>query len=87
MYESACGKQNRHQDAGYDRGRSLLQDLALIGAFALLAAPVWCGITRRRRVKYPKAMQERAIDDSLKGTFPASDPPASRYVDIPANRR
>ncbi|AMN45952.1 hypothetical protein ACG33_02255 [Steroidobacter denitrificans] len=87
MYGSAYAKKNRHRNAACDRGRSLLWDLALVGAFALLAAPAWCGIVRRRRVKYPQAIRERAIDDSLKGTYPASDPPASRYVDIPANRR
>lgn len=83
------GPENRHQDAdrGCGRGRILLQNLALVGAFALLTSPVWCNIARRWRVKYPKALRERAIDDSLKGTYPASDPPASRYVDIPSNRR
>jgi hypothetical protein len=87
MHGSAYGKENRHQDASHGRGRILLENLALIGAFALLAAPAWCAIARRRRVKYPKAMRERAVDEALKGTFPASDPPASRYVDIPSNRR
>ena len=27
------------------------------------------------------------IDKSLKDTYPASDPPASHYFDIPANRQ
>ena len=30
---------------------------------------------------------EASVDESLKDTFPASDAPAGRYVDIPSNRR
>ena len=34
---------------------------------------------------YPpvKAATPRAVDDSIKGSFPASDPPASRIPDVP----
>ncbi len=30
---------------------------------------------------------DRVHDKSLKDSFPASDPPASQYFDIPANRQ
>jgi hypothetical protein len=45
------------------------------------------GIARRWRIRHPKAEGEPAIDKSLQDTYPASDPPAARYVDIPINRR
>ena len=68
-------------------GSGAAETFALLGALALIAAPAIRGIARRWRVLHPNAMNEAAIDKSLKDTFPASDPPATRYVDIPANRR
>ena len=73
-----------------ESGRSALdvvETLALLGALALIAAPAVKGIARRWRIRYPRAMSEAAIDESLDETYPASDPPASRYVDIPENRK
>ncbi|HEX7117026.1 MAG TPA: hypothetical protein VF193_18000 [Steroidobacter sp.] len=64
-----------------------LETLALLGAVALIAMPAWKGIARRLRMRHPQASREPAIDSALQGTFPASDPPASRYFDIPVNRR
>lgn len=64
-----------------------LETLALLGAAALITMPAWKGIARRWRTRHPQATREPAIDNALKGTFPASDPPASRYFDIPVNRR
>jgi hypothetical protein len=64
-----------------------LEVLALLGAAALITMPACKGIARRWRVRNPVAKGEPAIDKSLKDTYPASDPPASRYVDIPVNRR
>jgi NAD(P)-dependent dehydrogenase (short-subunit alcohol dehydrogenase family) len=69
------------------RGFDFVQTVFLFGAIALIAAPVVKGVLRRWRVKHPVALGEPAIDKSLKDTFPASDPPASRYFDIPENRR
>ena len=64
-----------------------VEAILLVGAAALLAAPAARGIYRRWRVRHPQAKKENAIDDQLMDTFPASDPPAQRYVDIPVNRR
>jgi hypothetical protein len=68
-------------------GRRALETAALLGAAALVAWPAARNIVRRWRLRHPKAECEPAIDKSLKDTFPASDPPAQRYVDIPINRR
>ena len=59
----------------------------LLGALALIAAPAIKGIARRYRVRHPLAADEDQVDESLKETYPASDPPATRYIDIPSNRR
>lgn len=65
----------------------VLGALALVGAVAMITAPVILRMSRRWTITHPKAQKEPAIDNSLKDTFPASDPPASRYFDIPVNRR
>jgi hypothetical protein len=64
-----------------------LQALALLGAIALIAAPVIKSLSQRRRVRQQAEASEPAIDKTLKDTYPASDPPASRYFDIPENRK
>jgi hypothetical protein len=64
-----------------------IETLLLLGAAALIATPAVQGIARRWRIRHPRAASERMIDESLKDTYPASDPPATRYIDIPANRR
>lgn len=64
-----------------------VESVLLIGALALIALPAIKGIARRYRVRNPMARDEASVDESLKETFPASDAPASRYVDIPSNRR
>ena len=65
----------------------VLETVALLSAVALNAGPAYRGITRRWRLRHPLARSEPAIDKQLKDTYPASDPPASRYFDIPVNRR
>jgi hypothetical protein len=65
----------------------LLETVALLSAAVLIAAPACRGIARRWRLRHPRARTETAIDKQLKDTYPASDPPASRYFDIPINRR
>ena len=74
-------------DTAPRQGLGTLGSLALIGAVALIAAPAVKSIARKWRVRHPVAAQEAAIDESLEETYPASDPPASRYVDVPENRR
>lgn len=65
----------------------VVESILLLGALALIAMPAIQGIARRYRVRNPVAADEASVDESLKETFPASDAPASRYVDIPKNRR
>jgi hypothetical protein len=65
----------------------MLETVALLSAAVLIATPAWRGIARRWRLKHPRAKSEPAIDKQLNDTYPASDPPASRYFDIPVNRR
>ena len=65
----------------------VVESVLLLGALALIAMPAIKGIARRYRVRNPIAACEDQVDESLKETFPASDPPAARYVDIPINRR
>ena len=65
----------------------VLETVALLGAAVLIATPACRGIARRWRLRHPRARTEPAIDKQLKDTYPASDPPASRYFDIPRNRR
>lgn len=84
----------RYEDDDLDdyapRRRSALdvvESVLLLGALALIAMPAIKGIARRYRVRNPVAACEDQVDESLKETFPASDPPAARYVDIPVNRR
>ena len=80
-------------DTPYDDGRrrrsalDTVKSVLLLGALALIAMPAIKGIARRYRVQHPTAADELEVDKSLKDTFPASDPPAHRYVDIPINRR
>lgn len=68
-------------------GLDLAQTVVLLGALGLIAMPAIKGIARRWRISHPAAAREEAIDESLKETYPASDPPATRYMDIPQNRR
>ena len=65
----------------------LVENVALLGALGLIMMPALRGIGSRWRMKRPTALREPAVDESINDTFPASDPPASRYFDIPANRR
>ncbi len=64
-----------------------LETLALVSALGLIAAPALKGIAYRWRLQHPQARSDAAVDESLEDTFPASDPPAGRFVDIPENRK
>jgi hypothetical protein len=75
-------------EPAYERHRfDFIETIFVLGAIALIASPAVKGVLRRWRVKNPVAKQEPSIDGSLKDTYPASDPPASRYFDIPENRK
>jgi hypothetical protein len=63
-----------------------VRTIAMVGAIALIATPAITSFVRRWRTKQNAALTEPAIDKTLKDSFPASDPPASRYFDIPENR-
>lgn len=80
-------------DDDYQRARrsrsvlGTLESVLLVGALALIVTPAIKGIAWRYRLRNPAAADNPQIDEALKGTFPASDPPASRFVDIPSNRK
>lgn len=76
-----------HHDRHTRRSHGVLECIAMLGAAGLLLTPALSGIARRWRIRHPCAASEDGVDESLKETYPASDPPASRYVDIPVNRR
>ena len=65
----------------------MLGTLLFAGAVALIAIPAIKRLSRHWDVAHPRAKKEPAIDKQLQDTYPASDPPASRYFDIPVNRR
>lgn len=66
---------------------TMLGVLATVGALTLIALPAIRKLNRRWSIAHPQAKKEPAIDKALQDTYPASDPPASRYFDIPVNRR
>jgi hypothetical protein len=64
------------------------QKVLLAGAVALVAQPAIRILSQRlRRTQDEGSTLEKSVDKTLKDTFPASDPPASHYYDIPVNRR
>ena len=63
------------------------QKVLLAGAVALAAQPVIRMLSHKLRRVRDEQMLEKSVDKTLKDTFPASDPPASHYYDIPVNRR
>jgi len=57
------------------------------GGLALIALVAW-NIGQHVNRSVPKAREEDAKrDKTLKDSFPASDPPASQFFDIPVNRQ
>jgi len=68
--------------------RSNVAGIALAcGAFAIIGAVAWS--VGRRLYQRPQWLTEEDAkrDKILKDSFPASDPPASQYFDIPVNRQ
>ncbi len=72
--------------SGDARSSDTLRLLAIVGAVALIAAPMIGMCARNFRARREQAKAEPEIDKTIADTFPASDPPASRYFDIPENR-
>ena len=70
---------------------STAQMAALGGAIALVTSPairlVASNLRRRLAERSAGTKGDIAVDESLQESFPASDPPASHYYDIPANRQ
>lgn len=90
LYDDLDDDLDEDLDMRPTRSRSasgVLESLLLVGALALIATPAIKGIARRYRVRHPHAAGDDEVDKSLKDTYPASDPPSQRYVDIPVNRR
>ena len=64
------------------------QKVLLAGAVALAAQPAIRILSHRlKRAQNDEGTLEKSLDKALKDTFPASDPPASHYYDIPVNRQ
>jgi hypothetical protein len=82
---------------GQVRNRLHLQkersSLASIGGAALILGVAASGAylafnyCKRARVTKQHKQVEKVRDKTLKDSFPASDPPASQFYDIPVNRR
>lgn len=73
-------------DAERTSGLSFAQKALIAGAIGLCVAPAVQALTRRRHAQLAVQKTEDKIDKTLKDSFPASDPPASHFVDIPSNR-
>jgi len=74
---------------GLRRSRTNYLGAALAcGGLALIGLVAW-NIGRRLNQAGPKALREEDAkrDKTLKDSFPASDPPASQFFDIPVNRQ
>jgi hypothetical protein len=78
---------NDYEPPYRDRGTSVARSLLLLGAVGLIAAPFVRTLRSRWNVQKATARTEEAVDKTLKDTYPASDPPASQYFDIPSNRQ
>jgi hypothetical protein len=77
------------RNAGVLRNDAAIRILAVvgIGAVAGVAAWAWTRYSRMREVVKQHQQGEKVHDKTLKDSFPASDPPASQYFDIPVNRQ
>ena len=70
-----------------DRGPRLARSLLFVGALGLIASPLIQSLRQRWATQKTTARSESVADKTLKDSFPASDPPASQYFDIPVNRQ
>jgi hypothetical protein len=54
---------------------------------AALVLPTFVVLAGRRAKQREFERTDSRLDKTLKDTFPASDPPAPHFVDIPVNRQ
>ena len=66
------------------RSGSLARTLVIGGSLLLIGAGIRSWLKAGAR---PPVATDRLRDKTLKDSFPASDPPASQYFDIPSNRQ
>lgn len=71
-----------------DASHRIPAKILICASVGLLAAAVILS-TLRHRIERTKDFKraDRRVDKGLRETFPASDPRAPHYVDIPVNRR
>jgi hypothetical protein len=62
------------------------RNIALLGGTLVSAGVVGYRLYQRRVTQQQMQSVDSSRDKSLKDTFPASDPPASQFYGIPANR-
>jgi hypothetical protein len=68
-------------------GPSRLRDVALVVGALASAGLLVLKLLSRSNEKARHQTVEAKRDKTLKDSFPASDPPASQYFDIPVNRQ
>jgi uncharacterized membrane protein YcjF (UPF0283 family) len=61
--------------------------VGIAASVGFIAREVYRLIRVRRQAKESAAHVDAVHDKALKGSFPASDPPASQFFDIPVNRQ
>jgi hypothetical protein len=68
------------------RPRNKAADIGLIVGALLVGVGVGALLLSRSAKKTQQQHVEKLRDKALKDSYPASDPPASQYFDIPVNR-
>lgn len=74
-------------DGAPEKGRTIA--VALLIGLSLIAVSVACVVMiflRRKDVNHAPRAAEKRLEHTLRESFPASDPPASQYFEIPINR-
>ena len=61
--------------------------VGIAASVGFIAREVYRLAQARRKTKESEAHVDATHDKALKGSFPASDPPASQFFDIPVNRQ
>ncbi len=68
-------------------GHSAWGALFVGSAIGLLLTPAVMAFVRHSSRRTERDAIDARVDRNLKDTFPASDPPAPHFVDIPVNRQ